>query len=347
MDRHGAFVHILRAPCPGSGRPPWWGSPTPAPVGPRWTCRRRSRRPAPASRPRRYRTRRCRPPDHNRPRPKKPRRTMNSLVRSRTSSSASVSGRSLRRDSYGRARGRRVGRCGGDAGQLELWERTQRTSCVGPTRDIEERDLSGAATVFGERAPRMEPAADGHARRRRDATGNGRQPLRAGRSLRLRADRARRGRGDGVGRTDRVVTPCSTICPAYMTATRSAILATTPRSWEMRSTLSPSSSWRDWSRVEDLGLHGDVESGGRLVGYEELGIAAQGDGHHHPLGHPAGELMRVVGQPLLRPRRCPPDRAGRFPRCGHRARERRRWARMASISWLPMLNTGSRLFCGS
>ena len=39
-------------------------------------------------------------------------------------------------------------------------------------------------------------------------------------------------------------------------------------------------------QVEDLRLNCDVESGGRFVGDEQIGIARQGHGDHGPLPHP-------------------------------------------------------------
>ena len=51
--------------------------------------------------------------------------------------------------------------------------------------------------------------------------------------------------------------------------------------------------------VEDLGLHGDVEPCGGLVGEEELGPARQGDGDHDPLAHAARQLVGVIVQALL------------------------------------------------
>ena len=46
-------------------------------------------------------------------------------------------------------------------------------------------------------------------------------------------------------------------------------------------------------QVEDLGLHGDVEAGGRLVGQQEPRGAGEGDGDHDPLAHATGQLGRV------------------------------------------------------
>ena len=47
-------------------------------------------------------------------------------------------------------------------------------------------------------------------------------------------------------------------------------------------------------QVEDLGLHGDVEGGGRLVGDDELRSERQGHGDDDALLLPARELVRVV-----------------------------------------------------
>jgi hypothetical protein len=49
-------------------------------------------------------------------------------------------------------------------------------------------------------------------------------------------------------------------------------------------------------QVEDLGLDGDVEGGGRLVGDQQARIAAQRHGDHHALPHAAGELVRVAAR---------------------------------------------------
>src|SRR5262249_39239926 len=43
--------------------------------------------------------------------------------------------------------------------------------------------------------------------------------------------------------------------------------------------------------VDDLGLDGHVEGGGRLVGDQQLGPAGQGHGDHHALAHAARELV--------------------------------------------------------
>ncbi len=51
--------------------------------------------------------------------------------------------------------------------------------------------------------------------------------------------------------------------------------------------------------IEDLGLDGHVERGGGLVGEQQLRAAGERHGDHHPLTHPARELVRVLAQPAL------------------------------------------------
>ena len=63
--------------------------------------------------------------------------------------------------------------------------------------------------------------------------------------------------------------------------------------------------WRSVvEQVEDLRLDGDVESRGRLVGDEQLRLAGQGHGDHHPLAQAAGELVGIGAQPLVRAGAC-------------------------------------------
>ena len=52
--------------------------------------------------------------------------------------------------------------------------------------------------------------------------------------------------------------------------------------------------------LDDLGLDGHVQSGGGLIGNDELGVAGQGDGDDHTLTHTAGQLMRVLLESFLR-----------------------------------------------
>ncbi len=65
--------------------------------------------------------------------------------------------------------------------------------------------------------------------------------------------------------------------------------------------------------VEDAGLHGDVERGRRLVGDQQLGLAGHRHRDHHALAHAAGELVRVLLDPLRGGRDADQLRAARSP----------------------------------
>ena len=55
-------------------------------------------------------------------------------------------------------------------------------------------------------------------------------------------------------------------------------------------------------QLEDLGLHGDVERRGRLVGDQEIGPERECHRDHDSLAHPARQLVRVGLDPGLRTR---------------------------------------------
>ena len=82
--------------------------------------------------------------------------------------------------------------------------------------------------------------------------------------------------------------------PAYITATRSAISATTPRLWVTNSMPMPRSCLQLLQQVEDLGLDRHVERGGRLVGDQQHRIAGERHGDGGALAHAARELVRVL-----------------------------------------------------
>ena len=50
--------------------------------------------------------------------------------------------------------------------------------------------------------------------------------------------------------------------------------------------------------VEDLGLDGHIEGGGRLVGDQELGLTGQRHRDHHPLAQTTGEFVGVLVEAL-------------------------------------------------
>ena len=102
--------------------------------------------------------------------------------------------------------------------------------------------------------------------------------------------------------------------------------------------------------VEDrhhLGLGGDVERGGRLVGQQQARLGQQRGGDHDPLQHPAGQLVRVLAQPLRRRPRCRPRRAASTARCAPRRRGTSRSVRSASVMKSPIRRTGLMCARGS
>ena len=109
------------------------------------------------------------------------------------------------------------------------------------------------------------------------------------------------------------VGPTSASRPAYITATRSATCAATPRSWVINTMLQPISSRRPRSRPQHLRLHRDVERGGRLVGDDQLGVARDRHRDHHALPQPAGELVRIGPHPARGLRDADGGRAGAAP----------------------------------
>ena len=62
----------------------------------------------------------------------------------------------------------------------------------------------------------------------------------------------------------------------------------------------PSSLLQLADQLEDLRLDRDVERRGRLVGDQELRRAGERHRDHHALAHAAGELVRIIVDPLLR-----------------------------------------------
>ena len=96
-------------------------------------------------------------------------------------------------------------------------------------------------------------------------------------------------------------------------------------------------------QVEDLGLHGDVEGGRRLVGDDQVGVAGHRSGDEDALRHAAGDLVRVGAE-------CPcgigdadPGEQRQRLLLGLRLATCPRATRIGSTSWLPIVNDGSRL----
>ena len=110
--------------------------------------------------------------------------------------------------------------------------------------------------------------------------------------------------------------PSSMICPAYITATRSAMLATTARSWV---TYSAATRWLRHSSPkvsQHHALGGDVQPGGRLVEHQHLGPRQERHRQRDALHLPAGQLVRVAGAGTRRRRAGRPRAARPWPRRG-------------------------------
>ena len=162
---------------------------------------------------------------------------------------------------------------------------------VRPGRRQRLRLLAAGA---GQRAARREAAARRHGVERRHPAGDRGQVLPVEVHARNRREQRRACRG-ARGRAKIACTgACSTIWPAYITATRSAICATTPRLWVMNSIAMPCRSLQVGEQPQHLRLDGHVQRRGRLVGEQQRRLAGQRDGDHHPLAHAAGELVRIV-----------------------------------------------------
>ena len=53
-------------------------------------------------------------------------------------------------------------------------------------------------------------------------------------------------------------------------------------------------------QLQNLGLNGHVQSGGGLVGDQNIRLTGQSHGDHNPLAHTAGELEGILLHPLFR-----------------------------------------------
>ncbi len=194
-----------------------------------------------------------------------------------------------------------------------------------------------------------EPAAGRQVRQRRHLAGDGVEPLAAPgvAEPRDRRQEARRVGHPRARRRCRAHGPDSTTWPAYITSTASAISATTARSWVMNTMAMPSVRLQIGEQLQDLRLDGDVERRRRLVGDEQAGPAGQRHGDHHPLPHPARELVRIAVGAAGPARGCRPGPASRR-RAREPARGRvRRDAVTTSAIWAPTVCTGFRLVIGS
>ena len=119
-------------------------------------------------------------------------------------------------------------------------------------------------------------------------------------------------RGGGGRRRWTAAGPVSTIRPSCMTETRSQRSATTPKLCVTMQDGHAELLLEVAQQVEDLGLDGDVERGGRLVGDDQARVAGDRPGDQDALRHAAGQLVRVTGEGPLGDR-VMPTRAEQAP----------------------------------
>ena len=143
----------------------------------------------------------------------------------------------------------------------------------------------------------------------------------------------------GAAKTSRTG-PVSTIRPAYMTAIRSQVSASTPRSCGDQDQRQPELLAQVLEQLEDLRLHDDVERGRRLVGDHQRRPAGERERDHHPLALPARELVGVAARRA--PGSARPSRAAR--RSG---RARRRQLAGRSCRWIASAICSSTRWTGS
>ncbi len=149
-------------------------------------------------------------------------------------------------------------------------------------------------------------------------------------------------------REERSRSAVSTISPAYITATRCAISATTPRSWVMSRIAMPR---RRCSSRSSSSTCAWMVTSSAVVGSSAISSSgSHGERHrdHHALLHAAGELERIFVAGAARHRECRPRRAAPA-RAARSAAPRRRGMALAAPrrSARPTVSTGLRLVAGS
>ena len=150
------------------------------------------------------------------------------------------------------------------AGARSSRQRMQRVGRPARPGQRRRRGIAGRGAMGAARGEARSPAAArAAAARAGDALAAGCRPRTA------RCAAARRCRDAAARRTPSAAAPLSTISPAYITATRSAISATTGRLWVMNTSAMPRSRFSVGQQVQHLRLDGDVQRRGRLVGDQQ------------------------------------------------------------------------------
>ena len=154
------------------------------------------------------------------------------------------------------------------------------------------RSCAHGRSAYGQRGANAHPSAgaDRSAVSRRSCAA-----VHLGRRRGAAASRADRScTGGAGGRRCRRAIPPRRCRPAYITSTRSATPATTPRSWVISSIADVGRSWMPLEHVEHLRLDRHVERRRRLVGDQQRRLVRDRHRDHRPLPHAAGELVRVL-----------------------------------------------------
>ena len=243
-----------------------------------------------------------------------------------------------------RARRRRTG--DGTACSSAKWQATAVLAPIARSGGILRRAARSRSRPSG--AARMERAARRQVPRCRRLAGNRIEPrCRALRS----AARSAAGppcRDGAAARRYRARWPVSTMRPPYMTATRCATSATTPRSCVIRITAAPVSAWRRASRASTCACtvtSRAVVGSSAMISFGCPDIAMAMTARWRM---PAGELVRILRGARLGGRRSRPrassSHGARRARCRPRARPR---ATCPSMIWRPTGSTGLSVVVGS
>ena len=100
-------------------------------------------------------------------------------------------------------------------------------------------------------------------------------------------------------------------------------------------------------QLEDLGLHGDVERGGRLVGDEQLRLGGERDRDHDALAQAAAQLVRIGASSEAAGSGIPTSPSSAIARSFASREVALRWARIVSATWSPdgkhRVETGHRI----
>ena len=311
-------------------------APAAAPAGaPGWTCRsrirRRWRRSRPSRSPAGYAGHRM----HLDRVAEQRLRAPESAFRRRSSSRIDASGAHARTSVFA-----------GSAISSSFSSGARQQAAAWPGAIVGQRRFLGAARD-GEGAARGKAAAGGHVSGRRHDAGDRHQPPRRRPTAPASSSSARWCRGAAGRRRSRPTGPVSTTLPAYITATRSAISATTPRSWVIRISAAPVSALQLAHQVQDLRLDGHVQRRRRFVRDQQRRVVGQRHRDHHPLPHAARKLVRVIVQPLLGRRDPHPAQHLQRPRPRPPMADSPWWRRTLSAICSPMRMAGFSAVIGS